>query len=444
MEGIVMAAQLILGLSILVGLHELGHMLAAKMFGMRVEKFSIGFPPKVFSFTWGETEYSLGATPLGGFVKISGMVDESLDDEQLASEPKPYEFRSKPAWQRLIVMLGGIIMNVLTGMVIFGFLTYSQGETLLTMEEVNKDGVYVGELGEKIGLQTGDKILKVNDKDVVYFSDATDMNAILSEKCTYTVERDGKEMTLEVPSTFLDELSDRENQDKIFIQPLVQFHIKEVMPNSSASAAGLEAGDKILGVNSISTVYFHDLKSALSKFADKDVTLKVEREGEVLDLPAHVQPAGTLGFMPQLEINYERRDYSLGTAMVIGTERAFGIITSQVKAFSRMLKGDVSPQKSLSGPVGIAQMYGGIWDWMRFWTLTGMLSMVLAFMNLLPIPALDGGHVVFLLYEMISGRKPTDQFLGVAQRIGMVILLTLMVFVFGNDIYNLIVSFIGK
>ncbi|UZR95652.1 RIP metalloprotease RseP [Chondrinema litorale] len=437
MEGLIMTAQLLLGLSILVGLHELGHLIAAKVFGMRVEKYSIGFPPKLFGVKIGETEYSLGALPLGGFVKISGMIDESLDTAQLKTEPKPWEFRAKPAWQRLIVMLGGIIVNVITGIVIFIFLVYLFGDRYYSIKEVNKYGIYVNELGEEIGLKTGDKILKINGHDFEYFNDVRNPNFLLESGSYYTIDRDGKTIDVSIPADFIERLSDNEN-NRDFVHWREPFVVDSVLDNSAADRGGLRSGDKILSVDNQNIEYFHEFSDILSQKANSTVNMVVKgSNGEERNLEVDVTEDGTVGFYPKSMLEPSIRQYSFAEAIPKGTVDAFSVITVQLKAFNKIFKGEVSATKSLSGPIGIAKFFGGTWDWVKFWTITGMLSMVLAFMNLLPIPALDGGHVVFLTYEIISGRPPSDSFLEASQKVGMVLLLCLMVFAFGNDIYKL-------
>ena len=432
-----MTAQLLLGLSILVGLHELGHLIAAKVFGMRVEKYSIGFPPKLFGVKIGETEYSLGALPLGGFVKISGMIDESLDTAQLKTEPKPWEFRAKPAWQRLIVMLGGIIVNVITGVIIFIFLVYLFGDRYYSIKEVNKYGIYVNELGEEIGLKTGDKILKINGHDFEYFNDVRNPNFLLESGSYYTVERDGKTLDVAIPGDFIERLSDNEN-NRDFVHWREPFVVDSVLDNSAADRGGLRSGDKILSVDDQNIEYFHEFSDVLSDKANSTVNMVVKgKNGEERNLEVDVTEDGTVGFYPKSMLEPSIRHYSFAEAIPKGAVDAFSVITVQLKAFNKIFKGEVSATKSLSGPIGIAKFFGGTWDWVKFWTITGMLSMVLAFMNLLPIPALDGGHVVFLTYEIISGRPPSDSFLEASQKVGMVLLLCLMVFAFGNDIYKL-------
>ena len=435
MDTLIMVAQLILGLSILVGLHELGHLLTAKMFGMRVEKFSIGFPPKIVGFKWGETEYSIGAIPLGGFVKISGMVDESMDTEQLSSEPQPWEFRSKPAWQRLIVMLGGIIVNVITGVVIFVVLVYQKGETYYSRDQVIEHGIVAYDIGKMIGFQDGDKILDINGEPYRSINDLSSGEALLSSEGFYTVERDGELIRIDIPRGFINSFSNEESMMK-FINIRAPFEVGEVMSGSPASNIGLQPKDKIIGINDKPIVYFNELQSALAEVKGKQATLVIEREGQQLEKSAAVSPEGTIGIVinPLLEPVVQK--YGISESISKGTERAFGVVIVNARALGKMFTGEVSA-KNVSGPIGMAKIYGSRWDWVKFWSITGLISMILAFMNLLPIPALDGGHVMFLLYEMVSGQAPSDKFLENAQKVGMVLLLALMVFAIGNDILKI-------
>ena len=441
MEGLIMAAQLILGLSILVGLHELGHLLAAKAFGMRVEKYYIGFPPKIFGFKYGETEYALGALPLGGFVKISGMVDESLDTENLNATPEPWEFRAKPAWQRLIVMLGGVIVNVITGIIIFICFVYFNGETYYSAKEINKYGVGVSEVGKELGLQQNDKIIKVNGKTISRFEEVFDMAALMESGSYYTVLRDEKEVEIKIPSDFVERLAER-NQKKSFVEPLVPFRVGEIEKGSPADKAGLQKGDSVTEAGGIVVKYLQEFQAVLYENRNKTLAIKLLRDGKEVAADVAVREDGKIGFAVDNRLAVEREQYSLIESIPRGTKNAFNIVAVNVMAFGKMFKGELSPSKSLSGPIGIAQIFGGTWDWARFWHITGMLSMVLAFMNLLPIPALDGGHVLFLTYEIVSGRTPSDKFLEISQKIGMAILLVLMVFAFGNDIYKLIEQYL--
>lgn len=431
-----MVGQLLLGLSILVGLHELGHMLTAKFFGMRVEKFSIGFPPKIAGFQWGETEYSIGAIPLGGFVKISGMVDESMDTAQLASEPQPWEFRAKPAWQRLIVMLGGVIVNVITGIIIFVTLVYSNGETYFSRDQVIENGIVAYEYGEAIGLKTGDKVLDVNGQPYQSISELSSGSALLSENGYYTVDRKGEKIKVEIPKGFINSFNSEEAFSK-FIAVRFPFEVGAVDPGTGAEKMGIAAGDQIIAVNGSPISYFDEMQAALQQVKNQSVSLVRRRGAQVDTLSVPVSADARIGIAVKPLLEPVRREYGFMEAFSRGTSRAFGAVIVNAKALGKMFTGEVST-KNVSGPIGMAKIYGNQWDWVKFWSITGLISMILAFMNLLPIPALDGGHVVFLLYEMVSGRAPSDKFLEYAQKVGMVILLGLMVFAIGNDILKLI------
>ncbi len=435
MDVLVMAAQMILGLSILVGLHELGHLLAAKLFGMRVEQYSIGFPPRIFKFTYGETVYSIGAIPLGGYVKISGMIDESLDLKTMSEEPKHWEFRAKPAWQRLIVMLGGIIVNVITGIVIFVIMVYSFGESYIPKEEVNKNGIVAHELARELGLRTGDKILMVNGHDYERFSDLKSPDVLLENDAYYTVERDGQILEISIPANFIEKLSGSGSIESIdFIDPIFTFEIGAISKGSGAEEAGLQPGDKIVEINRKKVNYYHEFKEVVTGLKGETADVTVTRNEQLIDLDVPISAEGIMGFIPVPNLDMASVDYTFLQAIPRGVDRAFGIVFINIKAFGKIFSGDLDFRKSVSGPIGIAKTFGGQWDWFRFWNLVGLLSMILAFMNFLPIPALDGGHVMFLSFEIISGHKPSDKFMETAQKVGMVLLLSLMVFIIFNDI----------
>lgn len=436
METLIMVAQLLLGLSILVGVHEWGHMVAAKSFGMRVEKFSIGFPPKIWGKQIGETEYSIGAIPLGGFVKITGMIDESLDAKSLSAEPEPYEFRAKPAWQRLVVMMGGIIVNVVTGIIIFIGLALVNGETYIPKEELNKHGIVAYDLGEQLGFKTGDKVLSINGQDYNRFSDLLSPDLLLGSDNYYTVLRDGEEVRVEMPNDFIDKFADKKNRVNV-IEPRIPFSVASIAKGSNAEAAGLMEGDRFISINGAAVNYFDQLSAALDTMRSENIAAIVDRDGEKIALNIAVGEDGTIGFYSNRELAFTSRDFTFGEAIGEGTYNAFAVVWLNIKGFQKMIAGDVDVRKSLSGPIRIATFFGGTWDWNNFWRIVGLLSMVLAFMNFLPIPALDGGHVMFLTWEIVTGRKPSDRFLENAQKVGMVILLSLMAFVIINDTISL-------
>jgi len=431
-----MAAQLLLSLSILVALHEFGHLITAKLFKMRVEKYYIGFPPKVFSFMWKGTEYGWGAIPLGGFVKISGMIDESMDKSMLNREPEPWEFRSKPAWQRLIVMLGGIFMNVITGIVIFSLVLVVFGEEYIPISSA-KYGIVTNDVAKSIGLKDYDKIIAVNGKPINTFEEIYQPEALINNGSYYTVERDGKEIKIELPSDLADKLSDR-SQQKGFIVPVITYKVAEISSGMPAASADIRQGDSLLTLNGKPVTFFHVLQAELLKAAGKNVKVTLDRGGQILEKDIKVSSDGFLGFKPKNMLDTDTIKFDLPTAVAKGTERAFEIVWLNIAGFGKMFKGELNPANAVQGPIGMAQsLFGAVWNWENFWRMTGVLSMALAFMNLLPIPALDGGHVVFLLYEMITRRKPSDKFLERAQMVGMVLLLSLIVLTFFNDIVKL-------
>ncbi len=431
-----MIGQVVLGLSILIILHELGHFLAARAFGIKVEKFYLFFDAwgvKLFKFNYKGCEYGIGWLPLGGYVKIAGMIDESMDTEQLKQEPQPWEFRSKPAWQRLIVMLGGIIVNVIVGIVVFWMLTFRYGETDIDNTKLTY-GVVPGIIGKNIGIQTGDKILAVNGQPAVNFYADVLSSEVLMGDAVLTVERGGQQQEIKVPSNILNEVAEHKKNE--FVQPRTKMaSIQKVAKDSEAERMKFQEGDSIICINGKEIVFFDELKSELQQGINKPVEVTVIRKGEEIALHGQVDSTATLGFeIAQQKLPVNVHEYGLIESLPIGTKKAFTVITDNVKGFSKIFKGDVRADKALSGPVGIAKLFGTEVNWVKFWSLVGMLSMALAFMNLLPIPALDGGHVLFLLVEMIQGKPLSDNFLEKAQMVGFFILIALMLFTLGNDI----------
>jgi regulator of sigma E protease len=431
-----MVGQLILGLSILVILHELGHFLAARAFGIKVDKFYLFFDAwgiSLFKFNYKGVEYGIGWLPLGGYVKIAGMIDESMDTEQLAGPPQPWEFRSKPAWQRLIVMLGGVTVNIILGIFIFWVLTIKYGETYIPNSEV-KYGIVPGKIGLKIGLLPGDRITDINGQHVVRFDELTSPKVLLGNT-DLTVLRGDQVLHVKVPGNLINDLSDYGIDQFISKNPRARFAIGQIEPKSGAQQAGLMKGDSIVAVNSAKIVFFDELQGQLQHYKNKQVQLSIKRNGALFQKNAQISKEGILGFLPAIDTLKEQRlAFGFFGSLPVGATKAWSTFTDNAKGLGKVFKGEVKFNKAVGGPVAIATMFGTHVDWVRFWGLVGFLSMVLALTNLLPIPALDGGHALFLVVEMIKGKPLSDKFLERAQIVGFVILITLMVFVFGNDI----------
>lgn len=441
MQALIMAAQLILGLSILVTLHELGHFLAARAFGIKVEKFYLFFDAwgvKLFSFKRGDTEYGVGWLPLGGYVKIAGMIDESLDTAQMSSEPQPWEFRAKPAWQRLIVMIAGVTMNAILGIAIYTFTLLQFKEEYLPIENVNQGkGIYAYSLGRDIGLQNGDRITAVDGKEVERFEDLLSTRVLFGARLS--VQRNEQTLEVEVPDNFYRKASAAGRWSFIGYGPL-HYSVGKVTEGKPAAQAGLRAGDIITGIEGRELLSGDDLPSTVSNLKGKDVSLNLERDGKPLEMKVRVSEEGSIGIaydaQPINRDGYTMQPYTFASALAFGTSDAVEALVSNVKGLRKIFTGEEKASDSVQGPIGIATIYGGVWDWGRFWAITGLLSMVLAFMNMLPIPALDGGHVIFLLIESVIGVKFSDKVMERAQVVGMVILLSLMVFAVGNDIWK--------
>jgi regulator of sigma E protease len=437
MEVLVMIAQLLLGLSILIVLHELGHFLTARAFGIKVEKFFLFFDAwgvKLFSIKYKGCEYGIGWLPLGGYVKIAGMIDESMDTEAMAAPMQPWEFRSKPAWQRLIVMLGGVTVNVILGILIFWMLTFKYGETYIPINSLQY-GISPGIVGQQVGLQAGDEVIAINGQKLERFEDLRSSEVLLGNS-NLTVLRDGQQKEISIPANILNTISDYGIDE--FVAPRLKSKVELVNEGGLADKAGLKAGDVILAVNDKEALYSDQLKNILDDQKNKEVNLKIDRNGTEQTIPVTVSDKGTIGFAFSIgDIKQETQNFGFMQALPEGASKAWGSLTDNAKGLTKVVKGEVKANKAFSGPVEIARkLYGGTWDWIKFWSITGLLSMALALMNLLPIPALDGGHSVFLIIEMIKGKPLSDKFMERAQIVGFVILATLMVFVLGNDIFK--------
>ncbi|MEM6265215.1 MAG: RIP metalloprotease RseP [Bacteroidota bacterium] len=429
---------LMLGITVLVTIHELGHFLTAKAFGMRVEIFSIGFPPKIFSIKKGETDYQFGATPLGGYVKISGMIDESLDTDHISKEPEPYEFRAKPVWQRLIVMVGGVVMNILLGIFIFSMIKFSYGEQKLPLSQTAYGiEVFPNTIGEKLGFQTGDKLVSYRGEQYSYFDDFADMSHLQDDDAFYRVERNGETKKIEVPSYAINFLTNDSIYNLLF-EPDMPAQLL-VSKDGPALSSGLQTGDLVTHLDSQQISLFSDLRRYLSeKEPISEVLVTFERDGVTKQTSVILDSLSRMVVSKDMKNFFilEKKSFSFFESFGPGTAAAFGFLSANVQGFKKMADPNVESSKMLLGPLQIAKVFFTRFKnagWPGFLELTGMLSMILAFMNILPIPALDGGHVVFLLYEGITRREPSTKVRLIAQQVGMVIVLGIMVLVLFND-----------
>jgi regulator of sigma E protease len=438
MEVAIKVIQFILSLSILIIIHELGHFLTARYFKTRVEKFYLFFNPwfSIFKKKFGDTEYGIGWLPLGGYVKISGMIDESMDKEQMKQEPQSWEFRSKPAWQRLIIMLGGVTFNVILAILIYIVMLSVIGESYLPAENV-KYGIHADSLAREIGMQTGDKIIYLNHRKVDDFSEIPH-EFIMGEVSVVTVERNGELIDLDVPDSFFGKIISARGAN--FIRIRFPFIAHNFMEESAAKQAGVMKGDHIIGINEIETWSFDEFREQIGNFKGENVELQILRDGDRLTLPVTIPESGLIGvyLKPMNEIfEFENRNYSVLSAIPAGTIKAWDTTTGYIKQLRLLFRPEVKASESLGGFITIGSIFAPTWDWVHFWTITAFLSIILAIMNVLPIPALDGGHVMFLLYEIVVGRKPSDKFMEYAQTVGMVLLLGLIIFAQYNDIMRL-------
>ena len=437
-------AQLILSLSILVILHEFGHYITARWFKCRVEKFYLFFDPwfSLVKKKIGDTEYGIGWLPLGGYVKISGMVDESMDKEAMKLPPQPWEFRSKPAWQRLIIMLGGVTVNVLLAFFIYAMILFVWGEQKIVNNSF-KNGIYCADsLLLKFGLNNGDKIIAINGQQIKYFDD---IPAKMITALNVTVEQNGRQKTLLMPVDLIGQLVEKKKQGVGFIEfrrnAIVGDLSDKMFDTMYAKKAGLQRMDKIISVDSVPVTFVDEMGKLVEKKRNDSVTIEVDRNGQKLALRSRVNSDGKIG-LPWINlyemdslglIKIDEKKYSLLEAFPAGVAKTWEKLSGYVDQFKKMANPKTGAYKGMGGFKTIGSVFPTPWDWESFWNITAFLSIVLAFMNLLPIPALDGGHVSFTLGEMITGRKPSEKFLEYAQVVGMVLLLSLMLFANGND-----------
>lgn len=444
MEILIKILQFILSLTILVTIHEFGHYISAKIFGARVDKFYIFFNPyfSLFKKKIGETEYGIGWLPLGGYCKISGMVDESMDTESLKKEPQPWEYRSKPAWQRLIIIVGGVVMNILLAWFIYSMMTLSRGETYIASRDV-KDGIMILDttLANPIGLKTGDKIVSIDGKEYEKFFDT--YNGILLGS-QVTVNRNGKDTVLTIPVDYINTFKDNENP--YFYYPRLPFTVVEIPDSSHNAQSGLRQGDVILSVSGTPTPYFDQASGIIKSFAGRDAMLQVERGDTAVFVGVKISPEGIIG-VRALPEPYElvrngifpvtKKEYGFFEALGRGTQVTGEKISGYWAQVKKLVNPETGAYKSVGSVITMGSLFPPVWDWGAFWQLTAFLSIMLAVINILPIPALDGGHAVFIIYEMITRRQPSEKVLEYAQMAGFIILVLIMLLAFGNDILRL-------
>lgn len=446
MEFVIKISQFLLSLSLLIVLHEFGHFIPAKAFKTRVEKFYLFFDVKfsLFKKKIGDTVYGIGWLPLGGYVKISGMIDESMDTEQMAQEPQPWEFRSKPAWQRLIIMLGGVTVNFVFAILIYIGMSYYYGDKFLPNDNI-KDGLLIeNTVANKAGLLTGDKIIAVDGYKIETYSE-------ISEKVLFgkeiTIERNGEQSLVTLPEDFLSQLIDSKERGLIDLR--TPFAIVEVPDSSQNKGSGIRKGDIIIALNDYKTKYADEVKLALEQLKGQEVSATVLRDGQQTSFPLNISKDGKLGLVyaagstPEtLEAlgyyQFNTKDYGFFESFPVGLNKAYEKVDSYITQFKAIFTPSTGAYKGVGGFKAIYDIFPNFWNWQVFWSITAFLSIMLGVLNLLPIPALDGGHVMFLLYEIVSGRKPGDKFMEYAQMVGFIILIALVLFANGNDIFKAI------
>jgi regulator of sigma E protease len=435
---LIKAAQLILSLSILVIVHEFGHFIFSKAFKCRVEKFYLFFDPwfSLFKFKRGETEYGIGWLPLGGYVKISGMIDESMDKEQMKLPPEPWEFRSKPSWQRLIIMIGGVLFNLILAILLYSAVLFVWGEQYLPTKNV-KYGIAVSETGKEMGLRNGDKIISVDGIEVEDFNKIV-ATIVLNGAKTIEVQRNDEKVVVPVKNEIIPKLL----KDKFIISLRIPYscNIVGFGKESPARDAGLEIGDEILTINGSGFQYYDQFTDTLSASKEKAISLLIKRKGVEKTVLVNIGKNGILGIQREYLIDglfeFKTISYGIFESFPAGVEKGYHAVGNYLKQFKLLFAPETKAYESLGGFIAIGNIFPSVWDWESFWNLTAFLSIILAVMNILPIPALDGGHVLFLLFEIITGRKPSDKFLEYAQIVGMVILFSLLIYANGNDIWK--------
>lgn len=430
----------VLIISILVILHELGHFIPAKLFKTKVEKFYLFFDPwfSIVKKKVGDTVYGIGWLPLGGYVKIAGMIDESMDKEQMEKPPEPWEFRSKPAWQRLIIMLGGVIVNFLLAWVIYISMFVYYGETYIPVDQI-EDGLYVDKISEQIGFRTGDKILEIDGNKVEKLDKYLTIDILLGDEVT--VLRDGKEETVLLSDEGKKAALDSKGRN--FVTPRYRsLVIGNIVDTLNAKQSGIKVGDELVSVNNDKLVFWDEFVESLDENRGNSIDLVVKRDGQLVNLNAQIDEKEPFGVINNRRLAVQdlfvTKEYGFFEAVPRGFEETINVLVRQVKQFKLIFNPVIQGYKKVKGPIGIVEMMPPVWEWQFFWGFMAMFSVWLAFLNILPIPALDGGHVMFLLYEIIVGKAPSQKVMEIGQIVGFVIIMSLMVVIFGNDIWNLI------
>ncbi len=437
MEILIKVLQFFMSLSLLVAIHEFGHFIMARVFKIRVEKFYIFFDPWFSLFKWkrGDTEYGVGWLPLGGYVKIAGMIDESMDLEQMKAPVQPYEFRAKPAWQRFLVMIAGVVMNILMAMMIYTGIRYTYGESYMANEDV-KWGYTFNESAERMGFRDGDKFVSVDGEMVDDINEVRSKLLLTKEDRHMVVERNGEQVAFIIPfEQLLDMRRNREYEDLYTLR--LPFFIDSLV-SASAIESGLQVGDQVVALNGEEAVGAQEITELLQQHKSDTVTLTVLRAGAANELTVPINEEGKIGVMFKADVFQPRtRTFTFFEAIPAGASLAFDTVADYWQQLKLIFQPKTKMYEELGGFIAIGNIFPSEWDWLRFWTMTAFLSVILAVMNILPIPGLDGGHALFTLWEMVTGRKPSDKFLEIMQYVGFAILFALLIYANGNDIYRL-------